>query len=109
MDAAVMASGRMPSMDRIMTRRARGAGVGVAEGKGVSVGGWVAVTVAVRVGGCVAVAVAVGGTRGLLGTWQASRSRMETTDKTSLRTLFESIVMDSLLRVISVDDQGEWG
>lgn len=100
-----MASGRIPSIDRIMTRRARGAGVAVAEGKGVSVGGRVAVTVAVRVGGCVAVAVAVGGARGLLGIWQASRSRIEKTDKTSLRTLFESIVIDSLVKVISADDQ----
>jgi hypothetical protein len=54
-------------MDRITTRRARGAGVGVAGSVGVSVGGWVAVAVAVKVGGRVEVGVAVGGVKGLLG------------------------------------------
>jgi hypothetical protein len=93
-------------MDRITMRRARGVGVGVAEGVGVAVGGCVAVAVAVRVGGGVALGVAVADIKGLLGTWQASRIRMETTDKNNLRVLFESIVIDSLSGlVISAADR----
>ena len=52
MGASEMASGRKPSMDRISTRRARGAGVGVKVGVEAAVAGGVAV--------CVAVGVAVG-------------------------------------------------
>ena len=57
MGARGMASGRKPSMDRISTRRARGAGVGVRVCVGVVVnvgeGGAVAVEVGVAVAGCV--------------------------------------------------------
>lgn len=89
MGANVIASGRSPSMDRITTRRARNAGVGVAEGAGVSVGGgvtealgvsvggWIATAVSVNIGGCIC--VAVGGVKGdpLFENWQASRIKIE--------------------------------
>src|SRR5512138_1238069 len=93
-----MASGRMPSMERITTRRARASGVGVAEGVGVSVGGSVAVMVAVAVGGSVSVAVALGGATAIpgLGIWQASSSRMEKIEISSLRVLSDGIVIVSL-------------
>jgi len=57
MGANPMASGRKPSIDRMMTRFANGAGVGVTVGEGVSV--CVAVTVGVSVGEGVAVRVGV--------------------------------------------------
>ena len=50
MGASGMASGRKPSMERIRTRRAGGAGVGVKVGSGVRVGVEVRVGVGVRVG-----------------------------------------------------------
>jgi len=49
MGASEMASGRKPSMDRISTRRARGAGVGVKVGVEVAVAGGAEVCVAVGV------------------------------------------------------------
>jgi len=87
MGASAIASGRRPSMDRITTRRARGAAVGATVGVDVSVAVCVAVTVAVNVGGSVAVSVAVGGVRGdpgRLGIWQANRRINEKKDRNSL-------------------------
>jgi len=74
-------------MDRITTRRARGAGVGATVGVDVSVAVCVAVTVAVNVGDSVAVSAAVGWLRGdlaRLGTWQANRRSNEKMDRNSL-------------------------
>lgn len=59
MGARAMASGRSPSMERIKTRRAGGAGVGVSDGSGVRV------AVEVAVGGGVYVGVNVAG-RGMI-------------------------------------------
>jgi|SRR5512144_2616190 hypothetical protein len=95
MGAGTIASGRRPSMDRITTRRARGAGVGVADGVKVVVDGWGTVAVAVRVGGCVRVAVGVGGAPAS-GSWQASRIRIAKTDKANGWVRFKRIGMDSL-------------
>ena len=69
-------------MDRINTRRARGAGVGVIVGVDVSVGVALAVEVAVSVGGSVSVGGNVGSgvdvaSPGTFGNWQASRSSNE--------------------------------
>lgn len=88
--AGTIASGRSPSIDRMMTRRVEGVkvsvgsaeGVGEAVGVGVIVGEAVAVKVedGVVVGTCVAVIVDVG-TRndrpGALGIWHASRRKNE--------------------------------
>ena len=98
MGASEIASGRSPSMERITTRRAGGAKVGVSVGEGVSVG--VAVNVCVAVAVCEAVGVrvgvwvavdvceAVGGRKenpGAPGIWQASRTSNEKTKSSVLR------------------------
>jgi hypothetical protein len=58
--AGRIASGRSPSIERMMTRRADGVKVGVKVGEGVSVGVVVRVGVCEAVGASVCVAVAVG-------------------------------------------------
>ena len=73
-------------MDRISTRRARGAGVGVMVGVSVSVTVAVAADVAVCEGVAEAVVVSVGGgvsaaSPGRLGIWHA---RMRTTERTAI-------------------------
>ena len=70
MGASEIASGRKPSMDRISTRRARGAGVGVMVSVGVNVN--VGVTVIVAVGDGVNVA---GCNFMPLGIWQAKSNK----------------------------------
>lgn len=88
--AGTIASGRSPSIDMMMTRRAEGVkvSVGVAEGVGEAVGVAVIVgeAVAVKVGDgvavgiCVAVIVEVGTRKdrpGALGIWHASRRSNE--------------------------------
>ena len=71
MGATAIASGRSPSIERIRTRRAKGAKVGVSVGEGVSLGIAVRVAVAVglKVGVCVAVEVEVGKSKDILGVW----------------------------------------
>jgi len=71
MGAREMASGRKPSMDRISTRRARGAGVGVIVSVGVNVSVGIGVSVAVADG------VEVDGCKPMpFGNWQAKSRRM---------------------------------
>jgi hypothetical protein len=82
-------------MDRIKTRRARGAGVGVTVSVGVSVEVGVAVSVGVSVGVSEAVTVGVGPTNGNLppGTWQASRIRITKIDRKIPWGLFEDTLI----------------
>src|SRR5512143_2048975 len=110
MPAGTIESGRIPSMDRITTRRARATGVGVAEGvevaegagvlEGVcvSTGARLAMSVAIRTGCCVCVAggVALGDVSDTPpGSWQASRIRRVRREVRSLWFLLESMVIDS--------------
>jgi hypothetical protein len=90
--ASEMASGRRPSMDRINTRRARGAGVAVMVGVRVSVGVAVTVSVAVALGVDVSAGDSEGSgvavvTPGSVGIWQASRLRSRKTYRKNERGL----------------------
>ena len=74
--ASEIISGRRPSIDRISTRRAKGVGVGVMTGVGVSAGVDVAVIVGVNEGVSVDTGVGVANPE-MFGIWQAMMRRME--------------------------------
>ena len=108
MGASEMASGRRPSMDRIITRFARTAGVGVKVGSGVSVGGGVSVAVSVGVTLGVEVCVAVGALKAgtpMFENWHARSTNNERIEKNTLRVLIGIRFTGSLFKITLVDVQ----